>query len=240
MKVKLFLQEVHLFPFIKYLLFNAKRLRRRAFFIDQRITRTYFRQNRIRKLHIGCGSHLLTGWLNSDFDPPLDTTLHLDATKKFPFSSQQFDYIFTEHMIEHISYESAVDMLKECFRVLNNQGVIRIATPDFSVLHHFYHNAPTKLQTEYLAWHHHQYTKWAVSSEPLFFINNFMRDWGHQFIYDEKVLRTVMESVGFKEVNRVNLQESDHIALSGLENEGRMPDGYLKIETLVMEGTKCL
>jgi methyltransferase family protein len=39
--------------------------------------------------------------------------LHLDATKPFGLPDNSFDFVFSEHMIEHISYIDAMSMLRE-------------------------------------------------------------------------------------------------------------------------------
>jgi len=67
--------------------------------------------------------------------------------------------------------------------------------------------------------------------------NNFMRDRGHTFIYDENTLLRAMTSVGFAQITRFELQESHDLALRGLENETRMPPGFLQLETLTLEGS---
>jgi len=82
------------------------------------------------------------------------------------------------------------------------------------------------------------YTKGAPYSDAAFVINNFVRDWGHQFIYDENTLRSSLERAGFTKITKYELNQSDHDALRNLENEKRMPDGFLKLETLALEATK--
>jgi hypothetical protein len=65
-----------------------------------------------------------------------------------------------------------------------------------------------------------------------------VRDWGHCFIYDEKTLNKSLTKAGFINIKRCKLQQSDLIELSGLENEDRMPEGFLGFETLTLEGEK--
>jgi predicted SAM-dependent methyltransferase len=77
----------------------------------------------------GCG-----GWLNTDYEPELPIVMHLDASQRFPFREATFDYIFSEHVIEHISYWDGMKMLAECFRVLKGSGKVRISTPDLAFL----------------------------------------------------------------------------------------------------------
>ncbi|MBK7090536.1 MAG: methyltransferase domain-containing protein [bacterium] len=82
-------------------------------------------------LHLGAGAYTHTGWIGSDILPGSKQIVWLDATKAFPIDSQSFDYILCEHMIEHIPWESALNMLTECHRVLRPGGVVRIATQTF-------------------------------------------------------------------------------------------------------------
>ena len=70
----------------------------------------------VRKLHIGCGDHILHTWLNADFEPEKAEVMHLDARARFPFKDSEFSYVFSEHMIEHISYSDGLRMLTECYR----------------------------------------------------------------------------------------------------------------------------
>ena len=74
--------------------------------------------------------------------------------------------------------------------------------------------------------------------EPVFVVNNFMRDWGHQFVYDAPVLRRCLEEAGFTGVTQPALMESPEPSLRGLEHAARMPEGFLAFESLVFEAVK--
>ena len=65
-----------------------------------------------------------------------------------------------------------------------------------------------------------------------------MRSWGHRFLYDEPVLRRALEDAGFVGVTRHDLDESGEPALRGLANEKRLPEGFLRLETITLEATK--
>jgi hypothetical protein len=67
-----------------------------------------------------------------------------------------------------------------------------------------------------------------------------VRDWGHQFIYDEKTLRLSLERAGFTNIVRCDLNHSEIDSFKNLENESRLPAGFLKLETLTLEGTKLV
>jgi predicted SAM-dependent methyltransferase len=192
----------------------------------------------VRKLHIGCGDHILRTWLNADFEPEKAGVMHLDARAPFPFKDSEFSYVFSEHMIEHIPYPDGLRMLSECYRILKPNGKIRISTPDLSFLIDLYMEPKTTLQKEYITWSAGKYLKDKQMSIDTLIINNFFRGWGHQFIYDEKVLRLSLQKAGFCDIVRCSLQASEEPLLRNLENEGRMPTDYLRLETLTMEGTR--
>ena len=207
---------------------------------NQRIVAQYLRLNKVRKLHIGCGSNTLSGWLNSDFNPAAVGAMHLDATQIFPIGDNEFAYVFSEHMIEHISYAQGLQMLTECFRVMSDKGTIRISTPDLSFLIDLYKDQKSDLQKEYVEWSINRYMPEIDDYDETFVINNFVRNWGHTFIYDEKTLRSSMEKAGFIDVTKRALSESEDDALRNLENVQRLPEGLLRLETMTLEGRKIV
>jgi predicted SAM-dependent methyltransferase len=207
--------------------------------LDREIIASYLKQNTVRKLHIGCGGHLLEGWLNSDYYPASSSDiLHLDAIQRFPFDGGEFDFLFSEHMIEHVPYSQGCLMLNECFRVLKPNGVLRLSTPDLFFLIRLCSENKSEVEHRYIEWITKTCISYAPYSDAAFVVNNFVHDWGHQFIYDEKTLRLALQRVGFAKIKRCELNQSDHDALKNLENEKRMPDGFLKLETLTLEATK--
>src|SRR5713101_6538584 len=53
-----------------------------------------------------------------------------DLRRGLPFPSGSCAAILGEHVIEHIAKEDAEKLLRECHRVLQKGGVVRISTPD--------------------------------------------------------------------------------------------------------------
>jgi predicted SAM-dependent methyltransferase len=206
---------------------------------NSRLIRQYGSSGSPKKLHLGCGFNVLPGWLNTDLESS-DTVVYLDLTKKFPLENDTFDYVFTEHAIEHIPYEHGLGMLREAFRVLRPGGKIRVVTPDFAFLKALYSPQKTPLQEAYIAWANAQ---WLNGSAPAYaemhVTNNFFRNWGHQFIYDQPSLTGALETAGFTGIKRFELNESDDAVYRGLENETRMPPGFLRLESIVLEAVKA-
>lgn len=191
-----------------------------------------------KRLHLGCGYHVLSGWLNTDVFSS-STVAYVNVTAPFPFESETFNYIFTEHVIEHLNYEQGLRMLRESFRVLRPHGKIRVVTPDFAFLKALHDPKKTELQKYYIRSSVEQWLDGGVPDHAdMHVINNFFRAWGHQFIYDRKSLLDALEVAGFSSIQTCELLESDDPILCNLEHDARMPTGFLRLESLVLEGTK--
>jgi predicted SAM-dependent methyltransferase len=213
---------------------TARRITR----FDTAITRQYFVEHKTRKLHLGCGNNLLSGWLNSDLEPSSRRAIRIDVTKRFPFADATFDYVFSEHMIEHIPYAKGMLMLRECFRVTKPGGRIRISTPDLTFLMQIRRREKSELQQAYIRWATEHFIPDAPVYDETFVINNFVRNWGHAFIYDERVMRYSLAQAGFGNILRCDLRESDDPQLRQLENERRMPEGFVRLESFTLEASR--
>jgi|SRR5580704_3070103 predicted SAM-dependent methyltransferase len=112
-------------------------------------------QNAI-KINIGCGVSGIEGWHNLDNSLtvtlarlpivnrllklpqwPRDVRRH-DVRKGLPFKSGSVRYIYSSHTFEHFTYQESLKITAECFRVLEQGGVVRIAVPDLELMVHEY------------------------------------------------------------------------------------------------------
>ena len=207
--------------------------------------RNYITTHDVRKLHVGCGGNYLDTWLNSDLIPDNKTIVALDASKSFPLPSASFDYVYCEHLIEHLSFPQQLSFLKESFRILKTGGKIRIATPDFDFLAQLAGNKKSEFETEYLKWNFQTFLKYIPSqlmdtaNLDVYVINNYFRDWGHQLIHNKSSLKNLMEYTGFSVSGFENVGYSPDPELAGLEHHGAMiTETYNKYETMVVEGVK--
>jgi predicted SAM-dependent methyltransferase len=164
----------------------------------------------------------------------------LDVTKRFPLPERAFDYVFSEHIIEHVSYLDGVSMLRECLRVLTPGGRIRIATPDLAVLIGLYARERTEMQERYLRWICDHHLSGIGKCEPSMVINNAFRNWGHQFIYDYATIVDVLSDTGFSEVELCRVGDSKDAALRGIESHGKAigDEEMNRFETLVVEARR--
>jgi predicted SAM-dependent methyltransferase len=197
------------------------RLRRRRSIAE------YLRATDERRLHLGAGEHVLPGWLNTDLhDYGRQDLVYLDARERFPLPDASFDAVFSEHMIEHLTYAEGQRCLRECFRVLRPGATIRIATPSLQRLAALYDGGD--LERRYLAWAAGTLEPELRAPLPGAVLNNFFRSWGHRFIYDPQTLRHALLEAGFVDV--------EERPLGDLEGHlGEQPE-FNEYETFVLEG----
>jgi SAM-dependent methyltransferase len=114
------------------------------------------------KLHLGCELNTPSDWINVDgswgawlakyqrlrtflkltklFPTQLidkkwnpDIVVH-DLKKPLPFSDNSFWAIYASHVLEHLYVQEAKNLLKECYRVMKPDGIIRIVVPDLRAI----------------------------------------------------------------------------------------------------------
>lgn len=210
-----------------------------------RITR-YLRTQPVRKLQIGTGPNPLRGWLNTDLLPDTypehrDEIVFLDAARPFPFDDMTFDYVFSEHQIEHIPEPAAHSMIRECFRILRPGGRVRIGTPDLAAILGLYDEPLDETQRRYVEWVMTRFRpNVRFGNKRCYVINHMFTDHKHQFIYDLETLSAILADAGFAEIVRWNPGESDDPVLRGLESHGQAigDEEVNRFETMVVEAVR--
>ncbi len=210
-------------------------LRKRRHIIDR-----YLESNNVKKLHLGCGTIVMNGWLNTDLNPRSGDIAFLDIEEPLPFPNDSFEYIYSEHLIEHIALEKAIFHLAECRRVLKKGGKLRIATPNLLFLiKYFVHSGKSAVEEKYLKKIIDEYYPQLGFHHEAILINHFFRHWGHKFIFDPTTLSWALQSAGFSEVRETQIYISDDPNLRGLERHGEaISREFNELQTMVFEAVK--
>ena len=164
-----------------------------------------------KKLHLGAGGRQMAGWANVDID---GRNIIWDLTKPLPVRRGSVDFVYSEHFIEHISKDEGLRLLSNLREVLADEGVLRISTPDLAAAARNYISGNLVTVPDY---------DWEPQS-LCEMLNDMMRAWGHQFVYDESELVASLKFAGFSHVKRVRWLESEHRELCNLESRPDMND----------------
>lgn len=189
------------------------------------------------RLHLGCGSTVVPGWENIDKSPSvvlarvpaLRRTLAAagvltadQANARFPpgiiradvrrglaYGDGVASFVYSSHMIEHMARSQGLQLVRECCRVLEPGGMLRLATPDLSAMVESYGQG------------------WSRAGEPaadafMGGLGHFVEQPGsrlggvlrrlftapHQWLYDAESLTRLLEEGGFVDVAERDFRES--------------------------------
>jgi predicted SAM-dependent methyltransferase len=213
---------------VEYVLDKTCDLFKRYLRIVKLFLRNWLATNRRRKklrafsdkplrLHVGCGPVVMSEWVNLDIDGRPD--IFVDLTRRLPFGDGSVGFVFSEHVIEHLSLAEASYSMKEFARVLAKDGVIRIATVDLDQVISKYHG--DWADQRWLSTDGQNIHTRAQMLNAIFY------QWGHKFIYNEEELRFLLQSSKFTLIARKTWGNSDLPILCNLE---RREDSKLIIE----------
>lgn len=216
--------------------------REKAILEREQLIRSYIESHEIPKLHLGCGPYILEDWLNTDAHCNSNGVAYVDVTESFPFEDGTFNYVFSEHLVEHLSYNQGRFMLGECYRVLKPGGRLRITTPDLMRLVSLCSRYKSKTKRAYVKYAIDRFLPDIGTYSECFVVNNFFRCWGHQFIYDSITLQRAMEKEGFTRITRYEAGQSDNENLRGIDSHGKAYGAIglamNRYETMIFEGCR--
>ncbi len=81
-------------------------------------------------LNLGCGHRYHSEWINVDFVSTGENVIAHNLLQGIPFEDNHFDVVYHSHVLEHFAKKNGKEFIKECYRVLKKNGIIRLAIPD--------------------------------------------------------------------------------------------------------------
>jgi len=86
------------------------------------------------KVNLGCGETKLEGFINIDIEASVKPDIICDFRKNpLPFKDGDIEAVYSIHNIEHIEFVYWPLYLSEIYRVLQKDGVLVLAYPEFEV-----------------------------------------------------------------------------------------------------------
>jgi predicted SAM-dependent methyltransferase len=163
------------------------------------------------KVHLGSGTNVLSGWINLDMITHPGVKYH-DLRNPLPFNNSSIDFFFSEHFFEHLTKNEGLKLLGEIHRCLVPGGISRITVPDLDVLVKCY-------VEDNITYYGGCGGGWQPKTK-CDMMNEGMREWGHQYMYNIDELLNVHSLVGFYSATIVPHRESTHSELHNVEVRG--------------------
>lgn len=165
-------------------------------------------------LHLGCGKNFHPDFVNCDLQ---GGECVLDVAEPFDIKSNCVDFIYSEHMIEHLKFNQTEVFLKESFRVLKKGGRKRILFPDLKKLITLaLEDAPVMAELRERCVNGVKNTNGSYVIHPKAskfqgenwdnlddVVHNFTSFWGHQYMWSAPHLIKVLKSIGFSKVEEL-------------------------------------
>jgi len=126
--------------------------------------------------------------------------LQWDISRPLPFEDGSVDWVYAEHLIEHVSLKVGITWLTEVRRILRTGGLLRLTTPDLRRYVQSYLNGDP-----FFAKHRRRIGMALAAVAPpmpargAFMFNQLFYVYGHQWIYDVDELRYALTQAGFDE-----------------------------------------
>lgn len=159
---------------------------RKVFLNKKKINKKY--------LDVGCAGNVHDNFVNLDYTWSPQIDICWDITKTLPFKERSFEGIYTEHCLEHITLAQCRFVLKEFFRIAEENAVVRIVVPDGELYFDIY----TRKKNGELIYM--PYEEGYIS--PMARVNGIFRNHGHKFIYDFYTLKNLLEEAGFQNITK--------------------------------------
>lgn len=207
----------------------------------------------MKKVNLGCGSSSLPDWINIDssfnvtlsrypllkkvlfrlhiisktvYDSQFPSNIiRLDLTKGLPFESNSIDYIYSSHLLEHITRGDSLKLIAECHRVLKKEGICRIIVPDLKLIISNYTN-DTISADQFIELLNFDIVGRKKTLAERIFPSFFAKD-THIQMFDFGSLKALLLSAGFKRVNKMSYREGLVPDIDFLDNR---PDISLYLE----------
>src|SRR5437773_7225338 len=89
-------------------------------------------------LNLGCGQRYHPAWSNLDLQPAASSIRRWDVTQPLPFADASFAAVYHSHLLQILPRDQALPFLRECRRVLQPGGILRLAIPNLEAIARLY------------------------------------------------------------------------------------------------------
>ena len=161
-------------------------------------------RNEPLRLHYGCGSNILAGWVNIDLvERPGYACYNIDI-EHLPYGDGKVDEVLAEHLLEHLDFAAEQRVWREIARVLRSGGQLTLEVPDFDWICRRFIEAQDDWRDFYDVGHPDHYAgcgrelgqRWGIL-QTMFFGNQNGAGQYHRSAYTEHKLHALAAKTGF-------------------------------------------
>jgi predicted SAM-dependent methyltransferase len=106
----------------------------------------------VKYLNLGCGYRYHPDWTNINFISTGEGVIAHNLKQGIPFPDASFDVVYHSHVLEHFPKSEAESFIKECYRVLRPQGILRVVVPDLEEIARMYLHSLEKASHGFEEW----------------------------------------------------------------------------------------
>lgn len=152
------------------------------------------------RLHLGCGSVHLPGFVSIDQAAYDHIDFQQDVRDLSNFMDESIELIYACHVLEYFDLQEAVDVLREWRRVLEPGGTLRLAVPDFDALLKVYRASGSLAAILGPLYGRMVLADGSGSYKAIY----------HKTVYTFELLSTILSAAGFRGIRRWNWWETEH------------------------------
>jgi SAM-dependent methyltransferase len=148
---------------------------------------------------VGCGENIKIGFDNMDFYSfgirrTSRPVIGHDFRYPLPFGDMSFEGAYSEHCLEHLAPDHAIQLMHELRRVLKPGAVFRCSVPDLERYVGYY--GGQEINPEF--------KKFRSGCEAIW---SLTQNWGHLSVWDAPMLIRQLEGAGFASAARQSFRQ---------------------------------
>jgi predicted SAM-dependent methyltransferase len=147
------------------------------------------------KLHLGCGSRYIPGFVHVDAYPAPHVDI-VGPVERLTLADGSVSLIYASHVLEHFGRAEYKAVLQEWFRVLAPGGILRLAVPDFATCAAIYYERGLEH---------------GLSGLLGLLVGGQRNAYDfHKMVFDEPFLKDELLDIGFREIRRWDWRTTEH------------------------------
>lgn len=171
------------------------------------------------KINVGCADKMLPGYLNLDVNPPnapvpdgsrfLAWDVRNGGMRALPLALARIEEIRADQFLEHLSLDDGMAWLRECRGIVGGGARLCLSVPDIRRHVDDYIDRVQRVPLRSDQRHPGPFRP------EVNVMISVIYEWGHRMIYDEEMLRTVLELTGWG-VERLSREDGANLSVVAL------------------------